>query len=53
MDRKIIPFPTSARVAATPTDAELERALFLAEAEEGWTTTTVAQAAPITARAVY
>lgn len=55
MDRKIIHFPaTSAAPSTSPsTDAELERALFLAEAELGWTTATVPQATEVTARAVY
>lgn len=49
MDRKIIPFPSP---AVDPALA-LERALLLAEAEEGWATTTVPQASPAQARAVY
>jgi hypothetical protein len=54
MDRKIIPFPkASAPAPAASDDAILDRALFLADAEHAWQTTTVPQAAPTTARAVY
>lgn len=49
MDRKIIPF----RTPAVDPALALERALLLAEAEEGWSTTTVPQAVPAQNRAVY
>lgn len=43
----------TAPTTAGATNAALERALFLAEAEYAWATATVPQAAPVTARAVY
>lgn len=49
MDRKIIPF----RSPAVDPALALERALLLAEAEEGWATATVPLAAPAQTRAVY
>ncbi len=58
MNRKIIQFPTAPKAptassAARGSSAELERALFLAEAEFAWETATVPQATQVSARTLY